>query len=449
MNVIYPLFLDNIKRRRLIQDHSTVIAALSGGKDSLTLVLLLKELQKDTRFRLIAAYFNHRIRKDHRTEQQWVEDFCRANRLDFITGGADTPEFRKQNRMNLEHAASILRYEFLKAAAEKYRKGTIATGHTRSDLTETFFMKLFRGSGTRGLGSIYPRKDIRIIRPMLILSGDDVLEFIKRNHLSYYQDTSNSDNRFLRNRIRDQLVPALKKIDPLIEEHVSRTVEILQQEHHYFSEQSRLFLDKNLIMEMALPLKKLHPVHPALQRFILREYIRRLKGNLFDIDFDHVKKLIERHANRIDCHLPGLALKLHKEYLFPEKFTLPRYRYSLQSPGSIEIREINRKITIRTEKVFRRPKDNFEVILNPERVRFPVLIRNPEKSDGYVKLNSGFSQKVFEMIRISGIPSQLRNYCPLIINGDDSAIWSVGSPVAHAFRVTGNPGKEFIKISCR
>jgi tRNA(Ile)-lysidine synthase len=448
MNTIYPLFLKTIKEHRLIENHSTVIAAFSGGKDSVTLVLLLKECQKDINFRLIAAYFNHRIRTDQQAEQDWVENFCRDNRVDIISGEADIPGFKKENRLNLEHAASIRRYEFLEKTAGRYKKSCIATGHTRSDLTETFLIKLFRGSGSRGLSSIYFRKDDRIIRPMLALSHQDVRSFLSRNHLTYYKDISNKDNRFLRNRIRNQLVPEINKLDPLFEQHIFRTVGMLQDEYHYFQELSRGFLDKNLIMEKVLPLAKLKSLHPALRRFVLREFIKRLKGNLLDIDFGHVEKLMDWHEGRIDSHIPGLALKLHKGYLFPERFSPAGYRYTLSSSGIIHIEEIDRKITIKSIGKFRKPKDNFEIILDPVLVRFPILIRNPIKTDCYLKFNSSFSQKVFEMIRVSGIPSEMRNYCPLIINGDGSPIWVVGSPVSDAFRVIDRAGKEFIKISC-
>ena len=351
--------------------------------------------------------------------------------------------------MNLENAASIQRYEFLKNLAGQYRKSRIATGHTGSDLTETFLMKLFRGSGSRGLGAIHTRKDVVIIRPMLILSNQDVMAFLRRNHLSYYKDISNEDNLFLRNRVRNQLVPEIKKIDPLLDEHVFRTVRILQDEYHYFLEQSGVFLDKHIILNNVLPLKTLKSVHPALQRFVLREFIKRLKGNLLNIDFSHVEKLIDPKSNRVESHIPGLALKLHKGYLFPENFSPPGYRYSLDSIGVINIKEINRKIMIKTIGIFRKPRNNFEIMLDPLRIRFPILIRNPEKSDRYKKLNSAFHQQVYEMIRVSGIPSELRNYCPLIVNGDGSPIWVVGSPVSDAFKVTDKACKEFLKIFCR
>ncbi len=177
MNRIYPLFLDNIRQHHLIQTHDTILLAFSGGKDSVTLFHLLAKLQTDIPFRLIIVYFNHSIRDDAAAEEQWVRDFCQSRHVELVVGRKNVMEFKTRAKLNLEHAASLSRYRFFQETARRFPGAKTATAHTQSDLTETFFIKLFRGSGLQGLGAIYHKKENTIIRPLLLFPQEVIYDF--------------------------------------------------------------------------------------------------------------------------------------------------------------------------------------------------------------------------------------------------------------------------------
>jgi tRNA(Ile)-lysidine synthase len=447
MKYIYPPFFRHISDKQLIRAGDTIIAAFSGGKDSLSLLHLMKRLEQDIPVQLIAAYFNHRIRTDHSEEQRFVEKTCRDMDIQLVVQSEDVESYRKKNRLNLEHAASLLRYRFLEEAGRKYRPAKIATGHTRSDLAETFLIKLLRGSGSRGLSSIYARKGTRIIRPLLIFSKEETEDFLQRNHIGFYSDTTNLDNTLLRNRIRHILLPEIKKIEPGIERHLFNTAAIIQDEYDYFISRSREFLTQNLILDHVLPMDPLKSQHPALQRFILREYIRRLKGDLLDINFSHIENILH-HQSRARCgSLPGLSLKYRKGFLYPANFRIPAYHYTADSLGTIVLNETGKKISIKKTGAFRTPRNNFEMITPLKTLRFPLRIRNANRNDAYTKINSGINQSVFEMIRSTGIPSDLRNLCPLILDAVKNPVWVAGSPLAEPFKVKEKKQGPFIRIS--
>jgi tRNA(Ile)-lysidine synthase len=447
MKTIYPIFSAHIKKNNLIENLDCVVAAFSGGKDSVALLYLLKELQKEIQFRLVAAYFNHRIRKDYRREEKWVKQFCSSLNIECITREADVISFKEKNKLNLENAASILRYTFLKKIADQFKSSKVATGHTKSDLTETFFIKLFRGSGSQGLSSIYSKKGDNIIRPLLIFSSQEIIEFLSRNHIAFYQDYSNRDIHFQRNKIRLNLLPAIKNVEPNIENHIFKTVSIIQSEHDYLQQQSRLFLEKNLILKQILPLKELKKCHIALQRFILREYIRKIKGDLLNINYDHVENMINHSSDYNGIAIPELEIKFHKGFLYPGNINIPPYQYTIPSPGTIAINEIEKKLIMKTADRFQKPKNDFGIIVSSSSLIFPLKLRNPEKKDKYKKINSAFDQNVFEMIRSSGIPVELRNICPILLNSDNRPIWVVGSPIGDSFKVTDKTQKKYLKIS--
>ena len=161
MKLLFPEFKKNIERHELVRPGDTVILGFSGGKDSVTLAVLLQELQKHIPFRLIAAYFNHRLRADAGEEEKWVRAFCAARGIELETGSRDLRRFRAENRLNLEHAASLSRYDFFAALAARIPGARVATAHSRSDLGETFFIKLFRGSGLQGLSAIFQTRKRR------------------------------------------------------------------------------------------------------------------------------------------------------------------------------------------------------------------------------------------------------------------------------------------------
>ncbi len=431
-----------------MERENTIIAAFSGGKDSVTLVLLLKELQKDIDFKLIAAYFNHNIRRDAGEEERWVKDFCSARQVELKIGSGDVPAYKRQRRVNLENAASILRSRFLEETAAACENARIATAHQKSDLVETFFIKLLRGSGGRGLSAIYNRLGETIIRPLLIFSQKEIRAFLERNRIPYYQDPSNEEDLFLRNKIRHHLIPEIEKIEPDMENRIFKTVAMIQEEYRYFNELAGALLDENLILGKILPVKILAGQSRAVQRHILREYIRRLKGDLLEIDFDHVENILAAVSKAKGSAVPGLELKFHRNYIYPANLTIPDYNYIVNAPGTLAIAAIGKKIIIEKTNTYVKPGNRFEIVIPYSPVKFPLTVRSPVKTDKYTKLNAPVAQRVFEMIREAGFPPAARNLCPLVQDSDGRIIWVSGAPPAESFRVTDGNEPAFLKISC-
>lgn len=449
MKKLYPAFLRNIQKFNLISDNDTVLCALSGGKDSVTLTLLLKELQKDIPFVLKAAYFNHRIREDVLAEESWVQTFCHEQQIDLTTGSRDVIRFREEGKLNLEHAASLSRYHFLNRLVRKEKNGKIATGHTKSDLTETFLIKLFRGSGLQGLSAIYGRKGEHIIRPLLPFSQQNILDFIERNSLQYYRDPTNRDEDFLRNRIRHSLLPKIREIEPRIDQKIFNTVTIIQDEYEYLSETAKKILKKSLILNQILPVSILGKYHISLRRQIIREYIRMLKGNLLNIDFRHIEEILHLPGHRKGLAIPGLELQFRRGFIYPGQLSVKTYSHTVTGPGDTGIPEINGTLSLKEIPQFFLPASNREMVCPMSIITFPLTIRSPLREDKYMKIHSNIHQKVFEMIRAAGIPAKMRNLCPTVINGNGDLIWSCGSPAADKYRVKHNRKGPFLHMALK
>jgi tRNA(Ile)-lysidine synthase len=446
MKLMFPAFKKNIEQNRLFCRGDAVLVGFSGGKDSVALIILLQELQKSFPMTIVAAYFNHGLRPDAKEEEKWVRAFCADRDIKLEIGNRDLRRFSLENRLNLEHAASLSRYDFFATLAGKIPGSRVATAHSRSDLSETFFIKLFRGSGLQGLSAIFASKEKKIIRPLLIFSEAEILAFLKRNHLEYYQDPTNLQPDFLRNRIRHTLIPAIKEIEPEVEERIFKTVLLIQDEFDYFQGQAREILAANLLLGTVMPAKAFEGLHPAMARHLAREYLRLLKGNLLGVGFEHIADFLQSLESGCGLSLPGLNLKFSKGWIFPEKTRIGSYAQKITGTGRWPFPAIGREIVLKITYRFRMPTGNNEIIIPAQRLRFPLLVRPARSADKYRKIHSPYPQRVFEMIRSSGLPAPLRNLCPLLENGDGEIIWVCGSPLAATFAVENHSAGPFVRI---
>ncbi len=461
MDKIFPPFLANLKEHRLILPGEHVILALSGGKDSVSLALLLKQLQQEIEFSFSAAYFNHRLRPDAAREEDWVRVFCAGLGIELQSSEADVRGRAEREGLNLEHAASVSRYDFFQALARRCSAAKIATGHSRSDLLETFFIKLLRGSGLQGLSALYQRKapsfpgkpteekTALIIRPLIIFSQEEILAFLARNGREFYQDSSNFSGLFLRNRIRHEMLPLLRQAAPDLEEKVFTTVSLMQDEFDFFQSRSRRILEQSLRLGAILPAAVFSGRHPAENRHLAREYLRLLKGDLAGISWTHVAEILGSLASATTLSLPGIDLRIEKGLLFPARFRDPVYRHQLPGPGSWFIPEIEADLELSISNAFIRPANHFSICLPVAGLHFPLTVRNAGRSDRYRKLNAPHRQSVFEMIRSAGAPSRLRGLYPLLVNSDDRIVWAYGCPPADDFKAGPAQPGPFLKAELK
>ena len=445
MESVYSEFKNVIHNNSLIRKDDTVIVALSGGKDSVALTILLKQLQNKFDFNLIAAYFNHKIRTDHREEETWVRNFSKDNKLKLYTSSASVKSYVKQNKINLENGASILRYDFFHSLLKKNKNSKIFTAHTKSDTTETFFIKLFRGSGLQGLTSISMIKNGQIFRPLLNFTKMEILNFLEINKIQFYTDSSNSDNKFLRNRIRNNLIPQIMEIEPNIDNSIYKTIEIIKDEYDYFSRSAKTILEKNIILNKILPCSTVSGLHLALKRHLLREYIRHVKGNLLNISFENLQSLLAAITTNTNISLPALDLIIKNNFIFPSDLRIKPYNYLIyENDKKTKIKEIGKNISIKKKNKFLKPDNNNEIIIPKDKLNFPLAIRNPNKNDRYKKINSTINMTVFEMIRSLNIPLELRNQHPVLINSSGEIIWVFGAPVSDAFKILKKNDKNIL-----
>ena len=213
--------LRQIRAYDMIHPGERVIVACSGGADSVALLFGLYLLKEKLGVELVAAHFNHHLRgEESDRDEAFVRTFCHQFDIPLFVGHGNVVAGKK----GLEAAAREARYAYFATL-----DGTIATAHTADDNAETVLLHLVRGTGLKGLGGITPKGE-KLIRPMLTVTRDEVLEFLEEYHLSFVEDGSNETDAFLRNRLRHHVMPLLRQENPRLAENVSQMAMSLRQD---------------------------------------------------------------------------------------------------------------------------------------------------------------------------------------------------------------------------
>ncbi len=200
-----------IERHGLAGTGDKILIACSGGADSTALLEVLLRLRDALSLRLALAHFNHLLRRTAGDDEEFAAEQARRHGLPFYLGREDIRAYAAEAGLNLEEAGRERRYEFLRTAAARVGANRIATGHTMTDQAETVILRILRGTGPTGLGGISPSVDGLIIRPLLDVEREEIEAFLRAEGIRWREDESNRDRRFLRNRVRLDLIPLFKE----------------------------------------------------------------------------------------------------------------------------------------------------------------------------------------------------------------------------------------------
>lgn len=440
------MILDTVKetitKHNLLEKKDKVLLAFSGGLDSTGLLAVFLELREEWNFDLSLGHFNHRLRPEADEDEQFVRNVAQKHALPLFVASEDVRSFAKGRRLNLEEAGRILRYDFLSQTARNIGGAKIATGHTLNDQAETFFLRLMRGSGLKGLGSISPLVEGRIIRPLLSVERKDIAEYVRKKGMEYRDDKSNLDRSFARNKIRLDLIPYIQKnFEPKIVRQIGKIVTILQEEEDLLEKwasheaKKAVFLDNE---EVILDLKTLLTMSRGLARRVVRGFIQKIKGDLREISFEDVESILSLEEGKSFQLTKKLLLKREKGKVcrrrkLPDRMT---YEYDWNGSSPLVIEKLNLMIKAKKTK---RPHifafdDDAKAYLDGKKIQFPLKIRNRREGDRYQPFGAPGHKKLKEVMRAKSIPLAERDKKPVFFSGDD-IIWVCGLPVAEKFKI--------------
>ncbi len=435
--------------RGLIVPGDRVLAAVSGGPDSVGLVALLLKLREEMPLEVRLAHFNHRLRGPEADEdERFVRGLAERWVLPLRVGSADVRGRAAAKKLNLEEAGRELRYAFLRRAAAAAGATKIATGHTMTDQAETVLMRLMRGTGISGLGGIAPLaagEPCPIVRPLLAIAGPDLRAWLAAASLPFRIDASNVDRRFLRNRIRAELLPELeRRYEPRIVAHLARLAEIAREEDELLGGFVGELADEFIIRrgrEISLDMRTLSLLLPALARRVGREFLRQVLGDLRDVSFEDVASLCALGDGKELVLRKGIVLRREAGRIGLEK-RAPNarpYRIPWDGRGTVPVPAADLWLSgARRRAGGRVPRpaggDAAGAVLDADKLSFPLLIRTRRPGDLYRPLGAPGRKKLKEILRAKGIPRERRDCLPVLVSRGEIA-WVPGLPVAERFKV--------------
>ena len=456
--------LQNIQKHKLFTAGETVIVAVSGGADSVALLHMLYTHQADLGVNFYVVTVNHGLRPDAAADADLVQAMASRFGLPCITKQVDVMAWAKTEQIGIEHAARMARYEVLAQVARQVGASRVVTAHHANDQAETILMRLLRGSGPVGLQGMVPdaplpyAPELRLIRPLLTVSREQIITYCAAHNLDYRHDSTNDDTAFLRNRLRHEVLPYLRStVNPGVDTALLRLGDVLNTDDDYIQQAMQATVLPHIRFQQGRILinrTAFATWHPALQRRAIYFGLTTAFDNVIPT-YDHILHAVEVGQRgavgtlaqmgagvhmRVDyqvlvIELAGSGTQHDRDYpyLLPADFAAMRFT----APGTVivhagvwalDLQQIE-KLTLTTLIV----PDNATLTLRARRPGDRVL---PPGLDGH-------SQKLKDWLINRKVPQSIRNRLPLLlINEQISAIlikdqWEImyQSPLSRVNRI--------------
>ncbi|HAJ27214.1 MAG TPA: tRNA lysidine(34) synthetase TilS [Syntrophus sp. (in: bacteria)] len=456
-----------IEKYRMIRPGDRALVAVSGGPDSVALLAILHKLAPELGISLVVGHLNHGLRPEADAEERFVRELCLSMGLQMESARTDILELSRSQGKSVEDMARAVRYSFLDQTASLVNADRIALGHHLHDQAETVLMNLLRGSGPEGLKGMTPVRDRRYIRPLLYTSSFEIREFLAREGLSFAVDDSNLDPKYLRNRIRHELLPLLEsQYKTGIERTLARTAEIIGREDDFMEDQVRLVLSDWNISEsednLCLDISKLRALHEALACRIIKVLLERFSPDEKGVFFSHIQAVLDlaflgKPSGRLNLPFAVEAKRDYGRLLLSrreEGGTGGDYCYPVAVPGRIHIPEggmlldfslidaghqevielVAEKEVTKGEWVVGRQKSG-QVYLDYDRLTLPLKIRRIHPGDRMRPFGMEGTKKLKAIFIDKKVAHGDRHRLPLLVDAN-GILWIVGACLNESVRIT-------------
>ncbi len=446
---------DLIGKTGMLKDGDRVIAAVSGGADSVFLFFVLLDLTHSMRLGLTALHVHHGIRGEEADrDARFVRALCGAHGIPCTTVERDVPAEARLLGMSVEEAGRKARYEALRAEAERLGGAKIALAHHRDDLAETVLFRIARGTGIRGLASMRPVNG-PLIRPLLGVTRAEIEESLRQRDISWMTDSTNRENDAARNRIRHILLPLLEEhVNSRAADHLADLARRAGEAADFIAAEAagRLGLHASFSGGACLLRGTVLEEYPAVRKEIFRICLDRTGGSVRDVTERHLEDLGGLFGKKTDARLDlphgveavrrreGVELKRRERTETPREDAAPERRPGIEIPGTFpfeaDFGAWRFSCEIEAFPSLPVPQKKYTKWFDYDKINGTAVIRTRRSGDFIAVNAAGGRKKLSDYFTDQKVPSRLRDGIPLLAVGSE-ILWVVGMRDSCGYRIDG------------
>ena len=418
---------DYIKKHKLLSLSDLYIVALSGGADSVALLLLLDEMG----YKVHALHCNFHLRgEESDRDERFCEDLCLKKNIPFHRIHFDTLMYAETHKMSVEMAARELRYRYFEQLRKDIGAEAICVAHHQDDTVETVLLNLVRGTGLRGLTGIQPRNGA-ILRPLLCVTRTEIEAYLATKQQDYVTDSTNLETDFVRNKIRLQVVPLLRQLNPAVSENIVRTAEHLTEAQKVLDAVVDTYKGSN-----QLDLCALQQVGSA--EYIVFEWLKQ-----YGFNGSQVQQAISAETGSIFSSPTGYEVLKDRDRLLVEPTIMAFTPIRIPEEGTYVLPD-DRRLNVRRSNPFV-SKDSHEATLDARQVRFPLTVRRVEEGDWMIPYGMTGRKLLSDLMTDLKMSLFDRRRQLVVVDAQGAVVWAIGLRTDHRCRVT-DATKEVIAI---
>lgn len=449
-----------VEEHQLLAPGDKVLVALSGGADSVCLLHVLNSLKEELDIKLYAAHLNHMIRGEEAdADQAYAESLCKNLGIECFVKKTDVPALAKSEGLTSEEAGRKARYDFFNEIKKDKKIDKIATAHNKNDRAETVLMRIIRGTGLDGLKGISYKREDGVIRPVLDVSRADIEEYCRENSLEYCTDSTNSDNDYTRNRIRNEVLPYLKEnFNSAIIDTIVRFSDITSSDADFLNAYAERLYER---INNPLPSHKPNAIHIdslemldfSIKARLIRIAAKKAINEEMKLEYRHISDILELCGKETGAGIDlPLGLRVENSYGWLVFINTNEEKEAVKVPEDVlcievyplntyYIENINKNITLKLvdPKIYK--KSERELLLDYDLLENRrLIIRNRLKGDKMVCFSDGRTKKLKSIFIDSKVDRNDRDKIPLLC-ADNEIAAIIGSRVSEKYKVTKDTGR--------
>ena len=397
-----------IERNNLLNDIDLYLVALSGGADSVCLLLALKELG----YQVHAAHCNFRLRDEESNhDEAFCETLCQQMDVPFHRVHFDTTAYAEGHHVSIEMAARELRYRWFEQLRQDIGASGICVAHHRDDSVETVLLNMIRGTGLRGLTGIQPKNGF-VLRPLLGVTRQEIEDFLKKRGQAYVTDSTNLEADVMRNKIRLQLLPMLRELSPAVADNIQHMSEHLSEAQEVLDAVSAQFKDRKV-----LDLEELNSFGST--EYLVFEWLKN-----YGFNGSQVRQALQAETGSVFTSAQGFDLLVNRGQLVVEPTLLPFKPFKVPEEGTY-ILEGDEKFSVRRRQV-QISKDPLRATIDAAKVTFPLTVRRAEEGDWLIPYGMTGRKLLSDLMTDRKMSVFEKRRQLVVVDGKGQLVWVVG-----------------------